>query len=102
LSSKRPQIHAITLQKLSNTPFRYATTKQPVDKIDTKSEEKTAATKLGVDKEHVTSESSVHPLFAEVGTPNPEPDTDMGAGIRGDLVCLVVTSISCRLLTNTT
>jgi hypothetical protein len=89
LSSKRPQIHSITLQKLNSTiSFRQATTKPPVDKIDTKSEEKAAGAKLGVDKEHVTSDSSVHPLFTEVGTPNPEPDTDMSAGIYADIVCV--------------
>jgi hypothetical protein len=95
LSFKRPQVHAVTLQKLNPTiTFRQATTKQPVDKIDTKSEEKAGNEKLGVDKEHVNSMSSVHPVFGEVGTPNPEPDTDMAAGIRADFVWIAPYSFS--------
>ena len=34
----------------------------------------------------VSETSSVHPVTGEVGTPDPEPDTDMMAGIRNDFV----------------
>jgi hypothetical protein len=86
-SSKRPQIHAIALQKLNSTAYiRQQTTKGPVDKIDSKLEKKQGKEKLDSDPEHVTTTSSVHPVFSEIGVANPEPDADMGAGIKADLV----------------
>jgi len=54
--------------------------------IDQKHEKEIAKEKLEVHPETVSTASSTHPVFGEVGAEEPEKDTDMMAGIRGDLV----------------
>lgn len=95
LSSKRPQVYAIALQKLNTTYLRqsYADKKvEVVDHINAKAEDEAHKHRMAKDPEHVSSTSSIHPVFSEIGTPNPEPDTDMMAGVKADLVCLFVLS----------
>lgn len=65
---------------------RFAATKGPMDKIDTKHEADLGKSKLEAHPETVSSESSTHPVFHEIATPEEEKDTDMMLGIRQDLV----------------
>jgi len=65
---------------------RYASGPAAIDaKPNTKEEDKIAHQTLKVDPEHVTTSSSVHPIFGEVGTPEPERDIDMMAGVKSDM-----------------
>jgi len=83
LSSKRPQAIAISIQKLNRTTLRSSS---KYDKPDTKLEAKVGKKKLEAHPELVSTTSSTHPLFSEIGTPEPEKDTDMSAGIMADVV----------------
>lgn len=54
--------------------------------MDKGHEEKVGHEKLQPTPNTVSATSSVHPVLEEVGTPEAEPDTDMMAGIRSDMV----------------
>ena len=85
---KRPKPLAIAPYRPgAGAIIRYASQVIP-GKPDTKAEAEAGEEKLEVHPDLVSAESSVHPLFHEVATPDPEPDTDMMAGIRNDLVGL--------------
>lgn len=62
----------------------YQITQTKWDKIDKGHEKAIAQDKLEVDPESVSADSTVHPIFNEVGTENPERDVDMMAGIKSD------------------
>jgi len=80
-SIKRPQVLLNASRKpVSAFLVRHQTT------IDRKHEQEIAQQKLKADPEHVSSKSSVHPLFSEVATEQPDKDVDMGSAIRSDLV----------------
>ncbi|KAI9714322.1 MAG: hypothetical protein M1820_000283 [Bogoriella megaspora] len=68
---------------------RYAT--KTVDKVDHKSEEKVGQKTLRATPETVSSTSSVHPIFDEVGASEGERDVDMMAGIRSDMKTIAET-----------
>ena len=59
---------------------------RPIDSIDSKHELEVARQKLKASPETVSTGSSVHPVFGEVGAVEEEKDTDMMAGIKSDLV----------------
>lgn len=61
-----------------------------MDNINPKLEQKIGAKPLEAHPETVSSTSSTHALFEEVGTKEPEKDADMMAGVRSDLVCIVI------------
>lgn len=56
------------------------------DKIDVKHEKEVAKHKISPHPELVSSGSSSHPVFGEVGAQEQPDDTDMMAGIRSDMV----------------
>lgn len=86
MSSRRPQPIVITLQRLNTNVYtRQQTTKPPFDKPNTKHEQAVGHEKLEPHPEEVSATSSVHPVFSEVNTPQPERDADMSAGIKADL-----------------
>lgn len=86
LSRKRPQpLGVVPFKPISAAIVRHASQVIPGDP-DRKAEEASAGKKIHSDPALVSTESSVHSVFSEVGTPEPEPDTDMMAGIRSDLV----------------
>lgn len=62
----------------------YAT--KPIDQIDLKHEKDISGRKITPHPELVSSGSSTHPVFGEIGKPQEEHDTDMMAGVRGDMV----------------
>lgn len=64
---------------------RYASTQW--DKPDLKAEKDIAQKKLEAHPELVSSTSSTHPVFSEIGTPEPEKEVDMMKGIKQDVVC---------------
>ena len=68
---------------------RYASTQPatPYDHIDKKSEQKVAKSELEHHPEAVSTDSSIHPVFHEVGVEDRERDIDMFAGVKSDLVC---------------
>lgn len=57
-----------------------------MDNVDIKAEAQKAKEKLTPSPETVSTASSTHPIMSEIGTPDKNDDTDMMAGIRGDLV----------------
>lgn len=56
-----------------------------VDKINKAEEEALAKKQLPVEPDAVSTSSSVHPVFGEVGGEAKPDDTDMMAGMRSDL-----------------
>ncbi|KAG9994461.1 hypothetical protein KCU78_g18413, partial [Aureobasidium melanogenum] len=65
---------------------RYATQQAPMDKINKEVEAKLGNEKLKADPENVSSSSSTHPVFGEVGmTEDPHKDADMMAGVKNDM-----------------
>lgn len=82
LSSKRPQAITASIHKLNlRSSSKY-------DKPDTELEQKAAKEKIEARPELVSTTSSTHALFSELGTKDPEKETDMSAGIVADLVSL--------------
>ena len=71
---------------LSMALTRYQTNRGAMDNIDSKHEQQVGQEKLEAHPETVSATSSTHPIFGEVGTEEPEKDTDMMAGIRNDFV----------------
>jgi hypothetical protein len=66
---------------------RYASQQAPMDKINKEAESKIGSEKLEAHPDLVSSTSSTHPLFGEVGMPEDQhKDDDMMAGVKGDLV----------------
>ena len=66
---------------------RYASQQAPMDKINKEVESKLGSQKLEAHPETVSSTSSTHPVFGEVGMPEDQhKDDDMMAGVKGDLV----------------
>jgi hypothetical protein len=65
----------------------YATKKAPMDKVNKRAEKKLADMKLKAEPTLVSSSSSVHPVFGEVGMAEEKnKDADMMAGVKNDLV----------------
>ncbi|KAK6006336.1 hypothetical protein QM012_006746 [Aureobasidium pullulans] len=65
---------------------RYATQQAPMDKINKEVEARLGDEKLKADPENVSSTSSTHPLFGEVGmAEDPHKDADMMAGVKNDM-----------------
>jgi len=83
-SIKRPQV----LLNASRKPASAFLVRQQTT-IDRKHEQEVSQQKLKADPKHVSTKSSVHPLFSEVATAQPEKEADMGSAIRSDLVDLV-------------
>lgn len=81
LTKTRPQALA---KPMILSMARYAT--KPIDNIDSKHEQQLAKEKLHADPSIVSSTSSTHPVFGEVGTEEQEKDADMMAGVKQDLV----------------
>ena len=81
---------ALVLHKPFSTSLqRYATHPgSPYDKIDTKHEEEVEHENLEVHPEEVSESSSVHQVFHEKGVEEEQPDEDMLAGVKSDLVSL--------------
>lgn len=66
---------------------RYASQQAPMDKINKEVESKLGSEKLEAHPETVSSTSSTHPVFGEVGMAEDQhKDDDMMAGVKGDLV----------------
>jgi hypothetical protein len=55
-------------------------------KINKQAEDRYRHEEIKPTPETVSSTSSTHPMFSEVGTENPERDVDMMAGVRHDVV----------------
>ena len=84
LSKSRPQAAS---KPLTLALARYASQQAPMDKINTKHEAEVAKHKLQADPETVSSTSSTHPVFGEVGMEESgERDADMMAGVKQDMV----------------
>lgn len=64
---------------------RLSSTKPGSAPIDIKHEGQVAKEKLTPHPDIVSATSSTHPVFGEVATAEPEKNTDMMAGIRGDM-----------------
>lgn len=88
---QRPNLSLVLRKPLSTSLQRHATYPgNPFDKIDTKHEEAVEREKLEPHPEEVSTTSSVHQVFHEKGVEEGEKDEDMLAGVKADLVCLIV------------
>ena len=65
----------------------------PMDKVDTKHEKELAKHVLEADPELVSLDSSVHPVFGEVGLKEKKEDQKMMSGVNADIVRLYLRSI---------
>ena len=86
--SRRP-----TLTPLSVSIRRNAASKPPYDKIDREAEAEIAKKKLEPSPELVSADSTIHPVFGEVGgtgetaeTVKAKGDVDALGGLKGDVV----------------
>lgn len=86
-NSKRPQNAAAATWKPISAALsqrqRYASTQW--DKPNVKAEKEVAQKKLEPQPELVSATSTIHPMFSEVGTPEPEKEADMMKGIKQDV-----------------
>jgi hypothetical protein len=80
--------YALTIHKPFSTSLqRYASHPgNPLDKIDRKHEEKIEHEVIEPHPGDVSTTSSVHQVFHEKGTDEPEKDEDMMAGVKADFV----------------
>jgi len=83
LSKSRPTASS---KPLTMALTRYQTSRGPVDNKDQKHEQEIGNEKLEAHPELVSSTSSTHQAFSEVGKPEEEKDVDMMAGIKSDFV----------------
>jgi hypothetical protein len=90
LSSKRPQAIAVSIQKLNRTTLRSSS---KYEKPDTELEKKIGKEKLEAHPDLVSTTSSTHPLFNEIGTKDSEKDADMSAGIVADIVSMITSTL---------
>jgi len=90
LAVQKPLPLALALHKPFSTSLqRYASQPgNPFDRIDRKHEEKVEHEVLEPHPEEVSTTSSVHQVFYEKATEEPERDEDMLAGVKADLVGL--------------
>jgi hypothetical protein len=85
-TTHRPQLVINTVRKpVSAFLVRHQTTQWTIDR---KHEAEIGQQKLKPDPKDVTPTSSVHPVLHEAKASDPHGDTDMMAGIKGDLVSL--------------
>ena len=85
-TARRPQLVINAIRKpVSALLVRHETTQWTIDR---KHEAEVGQEKLKPDPKSVTPTSSVHPVLHEANVSDPHSDTDMMAGIRGDLVSL--------------
>lgn len=86
-SYKRPQALIFAARKpVTASLARQATTQTQWDKPDKKHEKDVGKQHLEAEPDIVSTTSSVHSVFSEVATPEPERDIDMMAGVKSDLV----------------
>lgn len=87
IAGKKFEPLALTAFRGSNTALvRSYADAVPGTVGDKAKEKKLAQEPLESSPQFVSSESSTHPVFSEVGKQNTEDDTDMMAGIRHDFV----------------
>jgi hypothetical protein len=85
-TARRPQLVINAVRKpVSALLVRHETTQWTIDR---KHEAEIGQEKLKPNPKSVTPTSSVHPVLHEANVSDPHGDTDMMAGIRGDLVSL--------------
>ena len=66
---------------------RHASQQAPMDKINKEVESRLGSEKLKADPDSVSTTSSTHPVFGEVGMPEDQhKDADMMAGVKSDMV----------------
>ena len=82
-------IKPLAPRTLAQIRFASTSDRKPVDHVDAQHETELGKEKLEAHPELVSSTSSAHAINSELGAADPreEDDTDMMAGIRGDLVC---------------
>ena len=88
LSARRPQPSITSsLRPVTSTSIRFATNKNgpPYDVVDKEAEKKIAETPIEPHPEQVSGGSSVRHVFEKSQAP-PEPEEDMLAGMKADIV----------------
>lgn len=89
--ARSPRVSALAVyQPTPKALTRYAHTNIMSVKQAREHEAVLAKEKLPAYPELVSTESSIHNVNSEIGTPEPERDVDMMAGIRSDFVCTCV------------
>ncbi|KAK7518667.1 uncharacterized protein IWZ02DRAFT_376398 [Phyllosticta citriasiana] len=84
--SRRPQAGSTqALKPILAVATRYQRYSSPVDKINVEEEKRLSKEKLEPHPEEVSTTSSIHPIFSEVKTPEPEKDPDMMKGMKSDI-----------------
>lgn len=88
LASRRPQLaqKAAALKSPSSAILRRSMAEGKLTEAQKKAESRYRQEELKPTPETVTSTSTTHPLFSEVGAETPKNEVDMTAGIKHDVV----------------
>jgi len=100
LAARRPQLAqaaAAAQWKPASAVLRRSMADKTLTEGQKQAESRYAHEKIKPTPETVTSTSSTHPMFSEVGTEQPQNEVDMAAGLKHDVVC--IRSSLCAILT---
>lgn len=90
LAARRPQLAQAAAAQLkpASAVLRRSMADKTLTEGQKQAESRYAQEKIKPTPETVTSTSSTHPMFSEIGTEQPQNDVDMAAGLKHDVVCI--------------
>lgn len=89
LAARRPQLAQATAVQLkpASAILRRSLADKTLTEGQKQAESRYAHEKIKPTPETVSSTSSTHPMFSEVGAEQPQNEVDMMAGVKHDVVC---------------
>ena len=93
LSARRPQL----APALAQSAILRRSLASQISEGQKQAESRYSKEEIKPTPETVSSTSSTHPMFAEVGVDTPQKEVDMAAGIKHDVVCLYHSIYLCSI-----
>jgi len=92
LAARRPQLAQAAAAQLkpASAVLRRSMADKTLTEGQKQAESRYAHEKIKPTPETVTSTSSTHPMFSEVGTEQPQNEVDMAAGLKHDVVRILI------------
>jgi hypothetical protein len=89
LAARRPQLAQATVAQLkpASAILRRSLADKTLSEGQKQAESRYAKEEIKPTPETVSSTSSTHPMFSEVGAEAPQNEVDMMAGVKHDVVC---------------